>query len=106
MAFFSSDSDPLLPFIKIRMRSLFIHKRHDLIRVDPNHEISNVVVDLGELMPRASRDYEHVACLQLMGSGILDVSRVTSRTVEKLHGVVVGRSCLTPDQSRTGPIRT
>ena len=46
---------------QISLRGGFILQRQNFIRIDPHHQIADVIVDLGEPVSRPGRNHDHVA---------------------------------------------
>src|SRR5579864_9415885 len=49
--------------LQISLRLCFVLQRHRFVRIDPHHQVSNVIVDLGEQMPYARRNHDRITRL-------------------------------------------
>src|SRR5882672_12418800 len=57
-------------------------QRRDFVRIDTNHQVADVIVDLGEPVPRARRNDDDVSGLDLVHDGVAYVRTVVPRPVE------------------------
>ena len=58
---------------QVLLRLRLTLKRRDLIWIDANHQVVDMIVDLGEPMSRTRRDDQHVSGLKLIGHSVADV---------------------------------
>src|SRR5215468_10214788 len=56
--------------LQIRLRRRFVPDWRHLVGIDAHHQVVDVIVDLGEPMPGAGWDDDHVAGLELVGCAI------------------------------------
>jgi imidazoleglycerol phosphate dehydratase HisB len=64
-----------------RLRCGFIFGRRHLIWIDADHEVADVVVDLGKPVACSSGDDDDIARFQLEGLSVADGSAVASWTI-------------------------
>jgi hypothetical protein len=57
-------------------------QRRDFVRVDPHHQIVDVILDPGEPVTGAGGNDDDVAGLDLAGDAVANIGPVISRTVE------------------------
>ena len=55
---------------EIRLRRGLVLDRRDLVRVDPHHQVVDVIVDLREPVARARRDHDDVAWFEVQGHAV------------------------------------
>src|SRR5918993_4290834 len=80
---------------QIRLGGRLVFQRRHLVWVDPDHQVVDVIVHFREPMPRASRDHEDVASLEVIRHTVDDVGPVVPRTIELPHRLERGRTTLT-----------
>src|SRR6185369_14518805 len=61
---------------EVRPRLRLALQRRDLVRIDADHHVVDVVVDLREPVARARRDDHDVAGLDLVGDAVADIGAV------------------------------
>jgi hypothetical protein len=58
---------------EIRLRRGLVLDRRDLVRVDPHHQVVDVIVDLREPVARARRDHDDVPWFEVQGHAVADL---------------------------------
>src|SRR5205823_801310 len=75
-------------FLRLRLAL----ERRNLVGIDANHEIRDVIVDLGEPVAGARRNHDHVASLDVVRHAVLDVRSVVPGSVVLDDGSLRGRT--------------
>src|SRR5687768_15399413 len=76
-------------------RLRFAPERRDLVRVDPHHQVVDVIVDSGEPVTGSGGNDDDVTGLQVVGDAVSNLRTVVAGTVELANGLQRGRSTLT-----------
>src|SRR5262245_57521928 len=80
--------------LKIFLGSFFILQSHNLVGIEADHQISNMVVDFGELMAGSGGDDDHVAGLQEMLNAVRNRNAIASGPIQQSDILVRSRTSL------------